>query len=489
MSLPPDLDKKIAQHSSAVLAAPKSERLEAFTLAARYIFGLVSEPEFSAVKAADRLQVFAEAIGLVAEHGDDAIQQRLEAAAADPISPDETLSDQNDWLVQCDCKKNGEPIANLANLLIGLRAVMFGAFANDDMLCAPMLTRSLVKGEQGFKPRPVTDVDVGLVQEFFQKRGLKHITKDTVHQAVDIVAEECRFHPVRDYLRSIEWDGEPRIAGFFPTYFGAGASEYTEAIGSMFLISMVARVLDPGCKVDHLPVIEGPQGTLKSTACRMLGGEWFSDNLPDITSGKDASQHLCGKWLIEISEMHALNRAEATQLKSFISRQVERYRKSYGRKEVHEPRQCVFIGTTNHDAYLRDETGGRRFWPIKAEHVDVDALARDRDQLFAEAVSRFRDGARWWPDKDFERSEIMPVQAQRYEPDDAWEAIIEGWLREPEQTKVGKVTIGGIARNVLGFEKSRIGTAEQRRIGKILTALGWRRLPKDGEGNRCWAKV
>jgi predicted P-loop ATPase len=309
------------------------------------------------------------------------------------------------------------------------------------------------------------------------------LPKDTVHQAVDIVAHERRFHPVRNYLDGLEWDGTGRVSRLMRDYFGAEATPYTEAIGKMFLVSMVARILKPGCKVDHMPVLEGPQGILKSTACQVLGGAWFSDNLPDVGGGKDVSMHLRGKWLIEVGEMHAMSRTETTQLKAFITRTTECYRPSYGRREVIEPRQCIFVGTTNRDTYLRDETGGRRFWPVKCGNIDIDALVRDRDQLFAEAVTLFRQGAQWWPDKDFERQFIVPEQAARYEAD-AWEENISGYIATKD-----RVTIGQVAREALFIETPKIGTTEQRRIAAVLEQNGWRRLPKDGEGKRWWSKA
>jgi len=388
--------------------------------------------------------------------------------------------DNANWLTACICGETGKPLPILANVLIGLRAAMADTFSYDEMLCAPMLMRALEKQQQ-FVPRPITDVDVGVVQDWLQHSGLKRVSKDTVHQAVDMRAHDCRFHPVRDYLSTLKWDGTSRLPSFFPSYFGTEHNDYAKQIGTMFLVSMVARICQPGCKADHMLVMEGPQGILKSTACSILGGDWFSDNLPDISAGKDASQHLRGKWLIEVSEMHAMGRVEAAQLKAFITRTTERYRPSYGRKEVIEPRQCVFIGTTNRDTYLRDETGGRRFWPIKAGTIDVVGLARDRDQLFAEALVRYREGAHWWPDKDFERNHIVAEQAARYESD-AWEESIADYLKASS-----KVTVGQVAREALHIDTPRIGTAEQRRIAAALERLNWKRQPKDWEGKRWWS--
>jgi predicted P-loop ATPase len=281
---------------------------------------------------------------------------------------------------------------------------------------------------------------------------------------------------VRDWLDGIEWDGTERLNGWLQTYLGAtGPQNYLAAIGRMFLISMVARIYEPGSKVDYMLVLEGEQGIEKSRACQILASGWFSDDLPDIHA-QDARQHLRGKWLVEIAELAAFTRAESEALKAFITIVCEKYRPAYGHEEVTEPRQCVFIGTTNKEIYIKDETGGRRFWPVKiAGRVKTEALAYDRDQLFAEAVQRFRQGEQWWPDPALERDHIKPEQDERQEPD-PWEEPIGEFIQNRD-----KVTVSEIARG-LGLENSRIGKAEQNRIIRVLTDLNWGRAPRTGRG-------
>jgi predicted P-loop ATPase len=391
-----------------------------------------------------------------------------------PSAPSGELS----WPADFVRDDRGKPLPILANIMVALRSApeISGAFSQDDMLRAVILESELPRvGDPrveigGALPRPLRDADVSQLQEWLQRHGmLPKIGRETVHQAVDLRAQERAYHPVRDYLGGLTWDERRRLPTWLSYYLGGEPNAYHHGIGPMVFVAMVARIFEPGCKCDYMMVIEGPQGVRKSEACKTLGGEWFSDSLPSIAhGGKDVSQHLRGKWLIEIAEMSALDKAENAALKAFLTRVEERYRPSYGRKEVIEPRQCVFIGTTNRSTYLRDETGGRRFWPVKVGSIDVDALAADRDQLFAEAVTLYRRGIQWWPDAEFEREHVRPQQEARFEAD-AWEETIADYV-----AKRARVTVSEVARCGLSMETARIGTADQRRIAAILSTLGWK---------------
>jgi predicted P-loop ATPase len=214
---------------------------------------------------------------------------------------------------------------------------------------------------------------------------------------------------------------------------------------------------------------------LKSTACKTLSGpDYFSDNMPEDVESKDAALHLRGKWLVEFAEMGHLNKSQTTTLKSFLTREVDIYRPPYGRLEIHAPRQCAFIGSTNDTEYLKDETGGRRFWPVKCGKIDPAALALARDQLFAEAVFSFREGRAWWPDADFERKYIRPQQSERYQAD-PWDEDVRAFIAGRQS-----VTVKQVAASALDLDKAKIGRADQNRITAILQTAGWIRGKRSG---------
>jgi predicted P-loop ATPase len=300
-------------------------------------------------------------------------------------------------------------------------------------------------------------------------------TKELYDDILTDEAHKSRFHPVREYLDGLKWDGRARLENWLSYYLGVEPSPYTQTVGRLFFIALVARIFEPGCKQDYMLILEGPQGAMKSMACAAIAGDWFSENLPDLNEGKDVSQHLQGKWLIEIAELGAMRKAEAAILKAFVTRTTERYRPSYGRREVIQRRQCLFVGTTNDDAYLKDPTGGRRFWPVRVESIDINALRHDRDQLFAEAIYLFKAGAAWWPDGDFEAEHIRPQQEARYAAD-PWQEDVARYLAGQY-----RATVRQIARDALGIvERSRLGMAENNRIISVLTALKWTMKRADG---------
>ncbi|GAN71096.1 hypothetical protein ASY01nite_22270 [Acetobacter syzygii] len=406
------------------------------------------------------------------------------AESYDPaaVEPSEILSP--DWLDMCLRDDRGQPIPNVANVLLALRAdpAYSGLFAYNQMVCLPYLMQPFGPQAEPFSPRPVTDEDVTHVQERLQIAGLRRVSKEIMHQGVNCVAAERAYHPVRDYLKGLQWDGIPRLDTWLTDYLGADLTQYNQGIGRMFMIAMVARIFKPGCKADYMMVLEGLQGARKSTACAILGGDWYSDGMPDLKTGKDVQMHLRGKWLLEIAELSALGKAENEMLKHFITRTTERFRPPFGRCEVIEQRQCLFVGTTNKAVYLSDETGGRRYWPVKTGEISIKELAADRDQLFAEAVRAFGHGEQWWPDSDFEKTFINPEQEARFEVDE-WEGLIAAYLSSRQ-----RVTILNVAYDALFFENKKVGTSEQRRIAKIMERLGWKRGLRGTGGVRFWEK-
>jgi predicted P-loop ATPase len=383
----------------------------------------------------------------------------------------------------------GDPIADLHNTLIVLRNEPGFAvsFAFDEMQqvtivrAKPPLCAGADAGDDF--PRWATDEDVSRLQEWLQM-VMPKLSRENVFNALEEFARENPVHPLRLWLRTREIGvRQPVLENWLSYALGVPNDAYHREVGRRFAIAMVARVFDPGCQADYMIVLEGPQGEEKSKFCRALASDqYFSDHIPSLTGDHVRfSMHLRGKWLIEISELAAFNKvADVESLKALITRRVEIYTPKYGRKERHEPRQCVFIGTTNTDDWNRDETGGRRFWPVKVAHVDLEWLAEYRDQLFAEAVAAYEAGEPHWPDRNFERRIIAPQQDKRLFHD-AWEETLA-------QDLDWRATISiADAAQVIGIPRERLDMLAQKRLGAILRKLKWTKA-LDGKGRAIWRK-
>lgn len=409
-----------------------------------------------------------------------------------PLKGRKKMKGDPTWKDSWQLTETGQPIPNLLNVMITLRnhPRLLDLLRFDEMAQSAMLMQQIPNTPHDPTiPRIVRDADVLAIQEEIQLTGLRRVAKATVQDAVQLRAEQERFHPVKDYLTALVWDGTPRVDRWLSYYLGAEPSpaappeeqerkrDYIAKIGRLFLIAMVARPMRPGCKADYMLILEGPQGALKSSACHVLAGKWFSDSLPDLSKGDAVrlSMHLRGKWLIEIAEMSSFNAAESHRLKEFLTQTEEQYTPKFGRNEVQEPRQCLFIGSTNEGTYLRDSTGARRFWPVAVGKIDLEALEADRDQLFAEAMVLLNQGEPWWPDADFEKHFIKPEQAARYETD-VWESEIERWLI---RDYIVECTVTQVLKDAVNMSTQNMGTREQRRVSAIMLQLGWSRNEKN----------
>jgi putative DNA primase/helicase len=402
------------------------------------------------------------------------------------------------WSSQLRLDLAGTPERNEANVITALSndEAFAGVLMFDEFRQEILVARSLPWDAPSSSPvhRVWSDADDVRCAEWLQRREV-NVPPVTVSRSVAAVARGIRIHPVRDYLTSLTWDGVARLENWTTTYLGAASTPLNGAFGSRWMISAVARIMRPGIKSDHMLILEGPQGGKKSSALKALAGEeWFTDELAEIGS-KDAAQQMRGTWIIEIAELDAISRAEVSRIKAFLTRTTDRYRPPYERYVITVPRQCVFAGSVNPETYLRDETGNRRFWPIRCGVIDLDALQSDRDQLWAEAIARFQEGAIWWLDEPQLIELAKGEQERRYQAD-AWDAKIDRWLvferhrvnhaygnyddwRDEEEVErtapMNDVSVGEVLEGALGIEPAHWTRADQMRVTAYLKANGWER--------------
>jgi predicted P-loop ATPase len=304
-------------------------------------------------------------------------------------------------------------------------------------------------------------------------------SRDDAIKSMEVVAREHSFHPVKDYFEALRWDGVPRLEQWPITYLMVDDSAYVRAIAPRFLISAVARIYSPGAKVDHILVLEGPQGRKKkSQTVEALAPkpEWFTDNLSNVAS-KDAKLEVAGVLLVEIPEMEAIIRSTSSAMKKFITHRSDRFRPPYGRNVITWKRQCVFVGTINPipgEGYLKDPTGARRFWPVMCgKETDLEGLKRDRDQLWAEAVHQFKAGTPWWLETPELEALATVAQEERFARDD-WEMPIRAWLGDRTE-----VTVTEVLKDALGLSQTHSGEIRVVRILK--RRLGFKQCrPRDG---------
>ncbi len=304
----------------------------------------------------------------------------------------------------------------------------------------------------------------------------------TIWEAIMVAASRYSFHPVKQYLTSITWDGTSRLDTWLSTYCGAIDTEYSRTIGSKTLVAAVARVFNPGVKFDHVLILEGEQRIGKSYTCSILGRQWFGDFNMDVRS-KDIVEQMRGCWIVELSEMEMARKTDVQALKAFITRTTDRIRPAYKRVAMDFPRQCIFIGTVNPDGsgYLKDDTGNSRFWPVQCGTFDINSLKRDLNQLWAESVVRYQGGEAVFLESESSKT-TANLEADARQIKHPWFDVIERWMHVNET--IGELTTQEVYQNILCGSITTMNTAKQRDIARILKMLGWEQVRANRDGKR-----
>jgi predicted P-loop ATPase len=384
------------------------------------------------------------------------------------------------WSSQLRRTQEGKVKNLTGNIMAVLENIqeLSGAIVFDEMEMAVMQARELPWNDQA--GRFWTDHDTINLMRWLNAQGFE-FAHDTLERCINAVADSQRCHPLREWLNELRWDGQPRVDKWLSYYLGADDSTYTREVGMRWLVSAVARVMKPGCKADHVLVLEGTQGVGKSTALlNLFGDRYFADSLSDV-GNKDAAIAVQGIWCIELAEMDAMTRSTTTAMKAFITRRQDKFRPPYGRRDIRAPRQCVFAGTVNHSRYLKDETGNRRFWPVETKSIDLDAIAHDRAQLWAETVAMFRQGEHWHLVGSTMHDLARLQQLRRVDFNQAWYEVLADKLGGQKTTKLRECL------DMLGFPPHQVRGHYAVEIGKVLRELGFSRDERD-QHDRTWRR-
>jgi predicted P-loop ATPase len=324
-----------------------------------------------------------------------------------------------------------------------------------------------------------------------RQQGLPSCPRGTLEEAVRMVAAKHSFHPVRKFVEELEWDGVKRLSTWIRRCCleedewddREPLQQYLARVGTWFIQGMVSRVMQPGCKFDYMLILEGTQGRGKSTLLKTLACDWFADT-GLVLGDKDSYQQLQGRWLYEFAELDSWGKADITKIKSFTASTEDYFRASFDRRAREHPRQVVFGGTTNEDHYLTDPTGNRRFWPVRVTRViDIEWLRENRNQLFAEAMVRYRSGARMYPTPEEEVELFQPQQRLR-EVENAIAAAIATYLDSELGELVSEITLVQLLHKIgIGVEKLGAGRWHEKQAAAALRAMGWT------EGGRAPASV